>query len=117
MKYKHTITRYSIPVVTIETFAVEWSFGVSTIGIGVTVVRMCGTFLYVWKHGMVISLNYLLSFCVNSKTEYLKKEKMMFKMILNLFTRQKWKLQISSSQYFIVNTLMLPELLARIHFS
>lgn len=41
----------------------------------------------------------------------------MFKMILNLFTRQKWKLQISSSQYFIVNTLMLPELLARIHFS
>lgn len=41
----------------------------------------------------------------------------MFKMILNLFTRQKWKLQISSSQYCIVNTLMLPELLARIHFS
>lgn len=41
----------------------------------------------------------------------------MFKMILNLFTRQKWKLQISSSQYFIVNTFMLPEVLARIHFS
>ena len=38
---------------------------------------------------MVISLNYLLSFCVNSKTEYLKKEKMMFKMILDLFTQQK----------------------------
>lgn len=117
MKYKHTFTRYSIPVVTIETFAVEWSFGVSTIGIGVTVVRMCGTFLYVWKHGMVISLNYLLSFCVNSKTEYLKKEKMMFQMILDLFTQQKWKLQISSSQYFIENTIMLPKLLARIHFS
>ena len=44
-----TNTRDSISRVSCMTRTVEWSFGVGTVGVSVTVVCVCATLLYIWN--------------------------------------------------------------------